>query len=130
MTTIISGDYVNSPALEGVTSVQVGGLNIQDVPAQTKATAYTLALSDRGTSIDTSAGITVPTNAVVAFPIGTVITLTNTTSSSITISQASGVTLRFAGSTLTGNRTLIAYGMVTLRKVAVDTWFIAGAGLT
>lgn len=95
-----------------------------------KSTAYTLALTDRGKSIDTTAGVTVPLNTSVAFPIGSVITITNTSASAIPITQTSGVTLRQAGTTNTGNRTLAAYGMATLRKVATDTWFIGGAGVS
>lgn len=103
---------------------------LKDVSQNIKSTAYTLALTDRGKSIDTTAGVTVPLNTSVAFPIGSVITITNTSASAIPITQTSGVTLRQAGTTNTGNRTLAAYGMATLRKVATDTWFIGGAGVS
>ena len=103
---------------------------LKDVLQNAKTEAYTLALTDRGKSIDTSAGVTVPLNSTVAFPIGTVITITNTSAAAITLTQTAGVTLRQAGTANTGNRTLAAYGMATLRKVASDTWFISGAGLS
>lgn len=103
---------------------------LKDVATNTQSASYTLALTDRGKSIDTSAGVTVPLNSTVAFPIGTVITITNTSASAITITQTSGVTLRQAGTANTGNRALAAYGMATLRKTATDTWFISGAGLS
>jgi hypothetical protein len=35
-----------------------------------------------------------------------------------------------AGTGSTGTRTLAAYGMATLVKVAATTWFISGNGLT
>jgi hypothetical protein len=38
--------------------------------------------------------------------------------------------LRLAGTSSTGIRTLAAYGMATLVKVADTTWFISGNGLT
>ena len=101
-----------------------------DVAANAQSTSYTLSLTDRGKSIDTTAGVTVPLNATVAFPIGTVITITNTSAAAITLTQTAGVTLRQAGTANTGNRTLAAYGMATLRKTATDTWFISGAGLS
>lgn len=131
--------------LDGVTSniqAQIGTINtsistlttnvdaLKDVAANAQSVSYTLALTDRGKSIDTSAGVTVPLNATVAFPIGTVITITNTSAAAITLTQTAGVTLRQAGTANTGNRTLAAYGMATLRKTATDTWFISGAGLS
>lgn len=103
---------------------------LRDVPANAKTGAYTLALTDRGTSIDTTAGVTVPPNATVAFPVGSVVTITNTSASAITITQDTGVTLRYAGTATTGNRTLAGYGVATARKIATDAWIIAGPGLT
>lgn len=104
---------------------------LNDVKNNAQTEAYTLALTDRGKSIDVSTGgitITIPLNATVAFPIGTVVSVTNLASTAITI--ATSATLRQAGSTKIGSRTLSAYGMATLRKVASDTWFIAGAGVS
>lgn len=103
---------------------------LRDVIAVQKSGSYTLALTDRGKSVDTSAGVTVPANATVGFQISATVTITNTSASSITITQASGVTLRQAGTTNTGNRTLANYGVATLRKIATDTWIISGAGLS
>lgn len=102
---------------------------IKDVPSNPQSASYTLALTDRGHSIDTTAEVIVPLNSVVPFSIGTTITITNLGSTSLTITQTVGVTLRQAGTTNTGNRTLSGYGMATIRKVATDTWFIAGSGL-
>lgn len=104
---------------------------LKDVPQNAKTAAYTLTLTDRGKSIDVSTGgitITVPLNSAVDFPIGATVSITNLASTAITVS--SSATLRQAGTTNTGNRTLAAYGMATLRKVETDTWFISGAGLS
>ena len=104
---------------------------LKDVPQNAKTAAYTLTLTDRGKSIDVSTGgitITVPLNSAVAFPIGATVSITNLAATAITIS--SSATLRQAGTANTGSRTLAAYGMATLRKVATDTWFISGAGLS
>ena len=104
---------------------------LKDVPQNAKTAAYTLTLTDRGKSIDVSTGgitITVPLNSEVAFPIGTTVSITNLAATAITVS--SSATLRQAGTANTGSRTLAAYGMATLRKVATDTWFISGAGVS
>jgi len=101
-----------------------------DIHGNVKSAAYTLALTDRGKSIDTTAGVTVPANATVALPTGATVMVTNTGFAAITITAAAGVTLRLAGTTTTGNRTLAGYGVATLRKVATDTWIAAGAGLS
>jgi hypothetical protein len=103
---------------------------LRDVPSVPKSATYTLALTDRGNSVDTTAGVTVPPNSTVAFGVGSTVTITNTSGSAVTITQGAGVTLRQAGTANTGNRTLAAYGVCTVRKTATDTWFIAGAGLS
>jgi hypothetical protein len=89
-----------------------------------------LALTDAGKHVYVSAGVTVPPNSTAAFDIGTVITIVNSSASSITVTQGSGVTLRLSGSSSTGNRTLAAYGLCSCIKVATDTWYISGSGMT
>lgn len=101
-----------------------------DVPSVVKSAAYTLALTDRGKSVDTTANVTIPANASVAFPIGATVVVTNTGSSAISVLAAGGVTLRLAGTTSTGTRTLSGYGQATLRKIAADTWISSGMGLS
>jgi len=103
---------------------------MRDVPANVQTTSYSLVDTDRGKSIDTTAGVTIPLNSTTALAVGHTTTITNTSAVAITITQAAGVTLRQAGTANTGNRTLAAYGVATVRKVATDTWFISGAGLT
>lgn len=100
-----------------------------DVAQVLPGAAHVLALTDRGASVDTSAAVTVPANATVAFPIGSTVSLTNISNAGIAVTPAGGVTLRRAGTTQTGVRTLAAYGMATLRKVAADEWYITGAGV-
>lgn len=89
-----------------------------------------LALTDAGKHVYVSAGVTVPPNSTAPFDIGTVITIVNSSASSITVTQGSGVTLRLSGSSSTGNRTLAAYGLCSAIKVATDTWYISGSGMT
>ena len=96
------------------------------------ATAYTLALADAGDHVyftgGSTATLTVPTNATVAFPIGTTILVLNNNSGNLTISGA-GVTFQLANGT-TGNRTVATKGMASLIKVATDTWWVTGPGVT
>lgn len=103
---------------------------LKDVPSNEQTAVYTLALSDRGKSIDTTANVTIPINSAIALPLNMVVTITNKSASNIIISATSGVTLRLAGGTDTGDRTLANYGMATLRQVEIDLWYISGAGLS
>lgn len=106
---------------------------LRDVVANSQSTSYTLALTDRGKSIDyTGAGshtITIPANGTVAFPVGSTITITNTTANNLSIAITTD-TLRQAGTANTGTRTLAQYGVATIRKVASTVWIISGSGLT
>ena len=102
---------------------------LRDVPAVSQSAAYTLAITDRGKSIDTTAAVTVPDNVTVAFPVGAVVMVNNMGSANISISAAAGVTLRLAGTAATGTRTLAQYGSAHLRKVGVNEWRASGGGL-
>jgi hypothetical protein len=96
------------------------------------ASAYTLALTDAGDHVyftgGSTATLTVPTNASVAFPTGTTILVLNNNSGNLTISGA-GVTFQLANGA-TGNRTVATKGMASLIKVATDTWWVTGPGVT
>lgn len=75
--------------------------------------------------------LTVPANASVPFRVGSVVNAVNGVGTGVlTIAKASGVTLVLAG---TGSMTSIAVaatGMATILKVAENTWFVTGVGLT
>lgn len=106
----------------------------RDIPQISFVGDATLALGDSGkhyySTISTANTLTVPDNATVAFPIGATINFVNQGSANVTIANAAGVTLYLAGSSTAGNRNIISYGMATLQKVAVDTWFLFGAGVS
>lgn len=93
---------------------------------------YTLVLGDAGKNVyftgGSTATLTVPTNATVAFPTGTTILVLNNNSGNLTISGA-GVTFQLVNGT-TGNRTVATKGMASLIKVATDTWWVTGPGVT
>jgi Major tropism determinant N-terminal domain len=72
--------------------------------------------------------ITIPANSTAPFEIGTnVVVINSNVTSSIAIA---GDTLRLAGGSATGTRSLAAYGIATLIKVAATTWIASGNGLT
>lgn len=106
---------------------------LRDVPQNAQSGNYTLALSDRGQSIDyTGTGghtFTIPANASVAFPIGSTITIMNTTGNSLSLAITTD-TLRQAGTVNTGTRTLGNYAMATIRKVSATVWIVGGSGIT
>jgi hypothetical protein len=97
-----------------------------------QSTNTTVAASDSGKHIYFSGGstatLTVSTNATTAIDVGTVILVVNDNSGNLTISGA-GVTFQLANGA-TGNRTVATKGMATLLKVATDTWYVSGAGVT
>jgi hypothetical protein len=112
----------------------VGGFAIgyRDVP-QITAANVTLIASDAGKhyygSNTNPVTLTIPLNSSVAFGNGTAISLVNQGTGNITITPTAGVLLYLAGNTVTGSKTLTTYGMATLLKVQVNTWFINGTGL-
>jgi hypothetical protein len=65
----------------------------------------------------------------VAFGNGTAISIINQGTGNITIANVAGVQLYLAGNATGGSRTLTSYGMATLLKVQVNTWFINGTGV-
>ena len=98
------------------------------MPKSTNASG-TLVLSDSAKHYYITSGIIVPLNASVAFDVGTVITIVSN-NTALTITPASGVTLQLANSASAGTRSLASNGIATMLKVAVNTWYISGTGVT
>jgi hypothetical protein len=108
----------------------IGYLNIPQVSASNT----TLALTDAGKHYySTTAGnftLTIPNNATTAFATGTAISIVVQAAGNILVNADTGVTLYVAGNSTAANRVVGAYGMATLMKVASDTWFINGTGVS
>ena len=126
--------YTAASILASTTTINDGGsssytVGFKELP-QSTTTSGNLVLTDNGKHLYVGSGITVPPNSTVAFNIGTVITVINSSASTITITQGSGVTLRLTGTTSTGNRTVIGYGLCSMIKVATDTWYVSGSGVS
>jgi len=101
-------------------------IGYRDIPS---AGAFgTLTLTDGGKHYFGSGTITIPSDALVPLAVGTTILIV--ASGATTISQSSGVILQLAGTSTTGSRTLATHGMATIIKVATNTWYINGTGLS
>ena len=127
---------LGTPTSGTLSSCTVDGTNsvafINSPQNSQSGSTYTLVLTDGGKSVyftgGSTATLTVPTNASVAFPTGTTILVLNNNSGALTISGA-GVTFQLANGA-TGNRTVATKGMASLLKVATDTWWVTGPGVT
>lgn len=100
---------------------------LYDIDQSAKSAAYTLALSDRGSTVSTNSTVHVPANATVAFPIGAFVEIYNASNSSITVDFSSGTDVfRKHGSTSTVTTlTLAARSIGQLRKPDIATEWLA-----
>lgn len=109
-------------------------IGYRDIPQITFAASATITTSDAGkhyySTSSSNLTLTVANNATASFSIGAAINVVNQGTGNITISPGSGVTMYLAGNSTSGLRTLSSYGVATLQKVATDTWFVVGVGLT
>jgi hypothetical protein len=102
--------------------------NVRNVPLNSQSAVYTLVASDSGKVISiTTGGVIVPSGI---FSASNTISIYNNSASSQTISQGGATLLRLAGTTTTGSRTLLSYGLMTLVCVGGDVFVATGAGLT
>jgi hypothetical protein len=109
-------------------------IGYRDIPQVTFTGNTTIALSDAGkhyySTLSTANTLTIANSATSNFAIGAAINIINQGTGTITVAQGVGVTMYFAGNATSGNRTIASYGVATLQKVATDTWFIVGVGVT
>jgi hypothetical protein len=109
-------------------------IGYRDIPQLSFTGNATIATTDAGkhfySTQSTDYILTIANNASQGFHVGAAITIVNQGSGNITIAQGSGVTLYLAGNASSGNRTLSTFGMATIMKVATDTWFINGTGVS
>jgi hypothetical protein len=96
---------------------------------QSSNASGTLVLSDTAKHLYLTGNVTVPPNSSVAFDIGTVVTVVSD-ATALVIQAGAGVTLKLANSASTGNRSVASNGVATMIKVATDTWYVYGFGVT
>ena len=122
----ITGGTVANTTISNSVSVSDTIGNVRNLPVQSKTTSYTLLAADNGQVISiTTGGIVVPASV---FSAGQSVSVYNNSGSSQTITTT-GVTVTQAGTGLTGNRTLNAYGLCTILCIASNTFVITGAGV-
>jgi hypothetical protein len=123
---------LGTPTSGTLSNCTVDGTNKVGYIGAPQSTNTTVAASDAGKHIyftgGSTATLTVNTNATTAIDVGTTILVVNNNSGNLTISGA-GVTFQLANGA-TGNRTVATKGLATLLKVATDTWYVSGAGVT
>jgi hypothetical protein len=139
--------FTNARATAAVTNTTLSNITVSgniilngysvgylEAPQNAQNTSYTLTLTDSGKHIysqnTATQVLTIPTNANVAFNVGTMVSIVLQGSGNVTVSPFSGVTLYLAGNSISASRTISTYGMATLMKVATNTWFINGTGVS
>ena len=143
-----NGNIALSPNGTGVVTVSsdisVGGnitgntagfaIGYRDIPQVAFTANATIATTDAGkhyySTLSTANVLTIANNASQGFQTGAAISIVNQGTGNITIAQGSGVTLYLAGNATSGNRTVATFGMATIMKVATNTWFINGTGVS
>lgn len=135
---LINGN--NSLVLDGDGNIVLEGntagfaIGYRDIPQVSFTGNATIATTDAGkhfySTQSSNFTLTIANNASQGFQVGAAITVVNQGSGTITIAQGSGVTLYMAGNASSGNRSVTAFGMATFMKVATDTWFINGTGVS
>lgn len=116
-------------------TITASTIGYKGVPQNAQSGAYPFALTDAGGHVySTNSGaqtITVPTNATTPIPVGTAVTVVNNGTTAITFTTT-GTTVYKAGTSAAwaSGGTLGVRGMATWLKVATDTWFVSGAGLS
>ena len=129
----ITGGNINAA---GNVSGNTAGFAIgyRDIPQVSFTANATIATTDAGkhyySTLSTANVLTIANNASQGFQTGAAISIVNQGTGNITIAQGSGVTLYLAGNATSGNRILTTFGMATIMKVATDTWFINGTGVS
>lgn len=136
LNTELTGLTTGSGSLSASATVNsVAKVGYRNVPQNTQSGAYTFALADEGKHVySANAGaqtVTLPTNASVALPVGAAITLINNGTTAIKLTTT-GTTVYKAGTSAAwaSGGTLGVRGMCTFIKVATNTWFVSGAGLS
>jgi hypothetical protein len=109
-------------------------IGYRDIPQVTFSANATIVLTDAGkhyySTSSSNLVMTIANSTSANFAVGAAINLINQGTGTITVAQGSGVTMYLAGNSTSGNRTVASYGVATIQKVATDTWFIVGVGIT
>jgi hypothetical protein len=129
---ITGGNIITAGNVSGNTAGYAIGY--RDIPQVSFTGNATIATTDAGkhyySTQSSNYTLTIANNASQGFQVGAAITVVNQGTGTISIAQGSGVTLYLAGNAASGNRSVATFGMATIMKVATDTWFINGTGVS
>jgi len=121
----VNGGTIDSTATVSTTgTIAANSVGFRSLPVSSNATG-TLVLTDVGQMLTVTTNQTIPANGSVAFPTNSTVVIFNNSASTITVAITTD-TLRLAGGATTGTRTIAAYGLCTLIKVASTTWVASG----
>lgn len=124
------GLYVDTPNVSVSGQYAIGYRDVPQIALSGNVTANSITAGKHFYS--TTAGnlqVTIPDNANVPFALGATLTIVMNAAGNVIVAQGTGVSLYMAGSSTTGNRTVGAYGLASVMKVATDTWVISGTGV-
>lgn len=125
----------NDITVVGNISGNVSGYSVgyRDVP-QIAGSNFTLQDSDSGKHVySTTSGtetITIPSAANATIAIGSTVQVIVNGTGSVTLQPEAPVSLYLAGNSTPGSRSVGSRGMATVIKVATNTWFVSGVGIT
>lgn len=135
----VTGDVVGTTDAQTLTnktinaaslSVEGVGVSLKNKTVNTVSVDYTLAVSDVDNIVQVNTGmisavktVTVPAFASIAIPVGSAIKVLTYGSGTISIAAAAGVTINVPS---TSTLTPVNYRVVTLTKLATNTWVIEG----
>ena len=135
----ISGGYFTYnvlPSAGVAASYSAAQIGYMGLPQNLNPGAYTITAADSGKHLyytTTGQTVTIPSAATLALPIGFTFVVINAAAVTTSIAITTD-TMYLAGTGTTGTRTLAAYGMATVVKVAgltsAGVWMISGNGLT
>jgi len=131
----ISGGNISISTGGNITGNTAGyAIGYRDIPQVSFTGNTTIATTDAGKHFYSTQSsnyiLTIANNASQGFQVGAAITVVNQGTGTISIAQGSGVLLYLAGNASSGNRSVATFGMATIMKVATDTWFINGTGVS
>lgn len=100
--------------------------DVRDIPVNAQSIDYTLVLSDLGKVVSAIGNVTIPPNV---FTSGDPITIFNNTLTAKSLIPGAGVTLYFAGTDLTGTRTLYNRAICTVLCIDTNIFVVSGVGI-
>ena len=100
--------------------------DVRDIPVNNQISDYVLTAADVGKVITTTGNVIIPSNIFVS---GDPITIFNNTLTTKTLTPDGFSTLYFAGTSLTGTRTLYNRAICTVLCIGTNTFVVSGVGI-